>query len=342
MCARTAEYEEELWGPKEEKEPQRQLLDAAFNLQPRIVLRRADITKDLRPDQQEPEPLHIKEEVEDEERTLSGKCFDRHVKMCARTAEYEEELWGPKEEKEPQRQLLDAVFNLQPRIVLHRADVSENLHPERQQSVSPHIKEEEEDEEVQHIKEEEEEFLHIKEEEPEDIIKGPSTGVPLKSEDEGRSEERRGAEPPNSNSSSDGDHCGGSQTDGDDDDDDDDDVDEQLEGDMTCHTANKCWKCSKFSKSPVSVENERPDFPFPSHFIHLFQGDPEAFPGQPKDVISPACPGSSPGSPPGGACPEHLTREASGRHPNQMPQPPHLAPLDVKEQRLYFEILPDE
>ncbi|XP_061525943.1 uncharacterized protein LOC133398373 isoform X3 [Phycodurus eques] len=310
MCARTAEYEEELWGPKEEKEPQRQLLDAAFNLQPRIVLRRADITKDLRPDQQEPEPLHIKEEVEDEERTLSGKCFDRHVKMCARTAEYEEELWGPKEEKEPQRQLLDAVFNLQPRIVLHRADVSENLHPERQQSVSPHIKEEEEDEEVQHIKEEEEEFLHIKEEEPEDIIKGPSTGVPLKSEDEGRSEERRGAEPPNSNSSSDGDHCGGSQTD--------------------------------VSKSPVSVENERPDFPFPSHFIHLFQGDPEAFPGQPKDVISPACPGSSPGSPPGGACPEHLTREASGRHPNQMPQPPHLAPLDVKEQRLYFEILPDE
>ncbi|XP_061619609.1 uncharacterized protein LOC133472567 isoform X14 [Phyllopteryx taeniolatus] len=91
--------------------------------------------------------------------------------MCARTAEYEEKLCGPKEEKEPQRQLLDAVFNLQPRIVLHRADVSENLHPERQKSVSPHIKEEEEDEEVQHIKEEEEEFLHIKEEEQEEIIK---------------------------------------------------------------------------------------------------------------------------------------------------------------------------
>ncbi|XP_061619507.1 uncharacterized protein LOC133472542 isoform X6 [Phyllopteryx taeniolatus] len=123
MCARrTAEYEEELCGPKEEKEPQRQLLDAAFNLQPRIVLRRADITDDLRTDQQEPEPLHIKEEVEDQERTLSGKCCDRRVKMCARrTAEYEEELCGPKEEKEPQRQLLDAAFNLQPRIVLHRA-----------------------------------------------------------------------------------------------------------------------------------------------------------------------------------------------------------------------------
>ncbi|XP_061525925.1 zinc finger protein 771-like isoform X1 [Phycodurus eques] len=244
MCARTAEYEEELWGPKEEKEPQRQLLDAAFNLQPRIVLRRADITKDLRPDQQEPEPLHIKEEVEDEERTL---CCDRRVKMCARTAEYEEELWGPKEEKEPQRQLLDAAFNLQPRIVLRRAGVSENLHPERQQSVSPHIKE---NEEVQHIKEEEEEFLHMKEEEQEKIIKVPSTGVPLKSEDEGQSVERRGAEPPNSNSSRDGDHCGGSQTDGD-----DDVVDEQLEGDMTCHTVSKCWKCSKCRKTFASKKN---------------------------------------------------------------------------------------
>ncbi|XP_061619607.1 uncharacterized protein LOC133472567 isoform X12 [Phyllopteryx taeniolatus] len=92
-------------------------------------------------------------------------------KICARTtAKYEKELSGTKEEDEPQRQLVDAV-RMQPRVVFHRADVSENLHPERQKSVSPHIKEEEEDEEVQHIKEEEEEFLHIKEEEQEEIIK---------------------------------------------------------------------------------------------------------------------------------------------------------------------------
>ncbi|XP_061619604.1 uncharacterized protein LOC133472567 isoform X9 [Phyllopteryx taeniolatus] len=56
--------------------------------------------------------------VEDHKQT----CCDHRVKMCARTAEYEEELCGAKEEKEPQRQLLDAAFNLQPRIVLHRAD----------------------------------------------------------------------------------------------------------------------------------------------------------------------------------------------------------------------------
>ena len=59
-----------------------------------------------------------------------------------------------------------------------------------------------------------------------------------------------------------------------------------------------------------------PDFPLPGHFVQLFPGDPEAFPGQLRDVVSPACPGSSPGPPTGGTCPEHLTREASWRHPN--------------------------
>ncbi|PWA25445.1 hypothetical protein CCH79_00005356 [Gambusia affinis] len=46
--------------------------------------------------------------------------------------------------------------------------------------------------------------------------------------------------------------------------------------------------------------------------------------------------------PPGGMCPEHLTGEASRRHPTQMPEPPQLALLDVKEQRLYSESLPDD
>ncbi len=33
---------------------------------------------------------------------------------------------------------------------------------------------------------------------------------------------------------------------------------------------------------------------------------------------------------------------ASRRHPEQMPEPPQLAPLDVEEQRLYSELLPSD
>ncbi|XP_061663226.1 uncharacterized protein LOC133493633 isoform X8 [Syngnathoides biaculeatus] len=157
------------------------------------------------------------------------KCCDGHVKMCARmSGEYKEEVCGPKEEEEPQHQLLDTVFNLQPQIVLRRADITEELHTKWSAPDHLHIKEEMEDEEVQHIKEEEEpisikkedekERLHIKQEE-EDITKFPSTCVPLKSEDEGQSEESRGAELLRSSSSqhmtteSDENHDGGSRPD---------------------------------------------------------------------------------------------------------------------------------
>ncbi|TWW77476.1 hypothetical protein D4764_12G0008660 [Takifugu flavidus] len=80
-----------------------------------------------------------------------------------------------------------------------------------------------------------------------------------------------------------------------------------------------------------------PDFPLPSYFFQLIRRDPQAFPDQSRDIVSPTCPGSSRGSPPGGTCPEHLTRG----HPNLMPKPPHLAPLNAEEQRLYSELLPD-
>ncbi|PWA30400.1 hypothetical protein CCH79_00017647 [Gambusia affinis] len=54
-----------------------------------------------------------------------------------------------------------------------------------------------------------------------------------------------------------------------------------------------------------------PDFPLPSHFFQLSWKNPKAFPGQPRDIVPPVCPGTSSGSPPSGTCPEHLTREAS-------------------------------
>ncbi|XP_061524057.1 zinc finger protein 3 homolog isoform X2 [Phycodurus eques] len=201
--------------------------------------------------------------------------------MCARTtAKYKKEHFEKNEENERHRQLVDAVRK-QPRDVLHRADISEDLHPEKQEPEPTRIKEEVENEEVPHIKEEEvlepvsikkeeeEERPHIKQEEEEVITKFLLTDNALKRENEGQSEEsRRGAEPPSSNSSSsqhmttegDGDHCGGSQADGlfaplsDSDDTTShsphiDDDDKQSEGDMTCRTDNRRWKCSQCGKT---------------------------------------------------------------------------------------------
>ncbi|XP_061663699.1 sarcoplasmic reticulum histidine-rich calcium-binding protein-like isoform X3 [Syngnathoides biaculeatus] len=202
-----------------------------------------------------------------------------------RTAAYKEELWRPNEEKKPQRQLLDAVFSLQPRIVLRRADVSEYLNPGWQQSVSSHIKEEEEGEEVRYIKEEEEEILHVKEEEQEESIQVPPTGVHLKNKDEGQSEERRWAQPPSRKSSSDGDHCEVSQTNGhhdDDDDYDDDDDDEQSAGsykekgplygvleDIPVSTTVPCHLLHKVVDSPCCIPKRIEVLPNRSQFFPL-------------------------------------------------------------------------
>ena len=71
-----------------------------------------------------------------------------------------------------------------------------------------------------------------------------------------------------------------------------------------------------------------PDFPLPGHFLQLFRENPKAFPGQLSDIVTLACPGSSSGSLPSGTCQEDFLREASWGHPKQMPEPPHLAPLD--------------
>lgn len=56
-------------------------------------------------------------------------------------------------------------------------------------------------------------------------------------------------------------------------------------------------------------KQESPDFPLPGYFVQLFRGGSV---GQPRDIIPPACPGSSQGPPTGGMFPEFLTRRPGG------------------------------
>ncbi|MED6255108.1 hypothetical protein ATANTOWER_004793 [Ataeniobius toweri] len=100
------------------------------------------------------------------------------------------------------------------------------------------------------------------------------------------------------------------------------------------------WVC--IGRRGSSLSRETQTSLSPATWASSSRGNPKAFPGQPRNIVTPACPGSSSGPPHGGTCPEHLTREASRRHSNQMPKPPQLAPLDVEKQWLYSESLPDD
>ncbi|TWW73879.1 hypothetical protein D4764_15G0012750 [Takifugu flavidus] len=54
-----------------------------------------------------------------------------------------------------------------------------------------------------------------------------------------------------------------------------------------------------------------PDFPLPSYLFQLIRRDPQAFPGQSRDIVCPACPGL-----PGGLLPEgHALNTSPGRRP---------------------------
>ncbi|MEQ2302368.1 hypothetical protein AMECASPLE_006172 [Ameca splendens] len=61
--------------------------------------------------------------------------------------------------------------------------------------------------------------------------------------------------------------------------------------------------------------------PSPRHRLQLLRGEPDAFPGQLRDIVPPACPGPSLGPPPGGTCLEHLPREGDGSDKRSLSEP---------------------
>ncbi|XP_054645873.1 gastrula zinc finger protein XlCGF57.1-like [Dunckerocampus dactyliophorus] len=138
-------------------------------------------------------------------------------------AEYEEELSRTKEEKERQREQLDAA--LKDNVGLHRADIQQVLVeskeevPSEQQEWSSSLGQKQP--EPPRIKEEEEQFKGLKEV---DITTFPLTGVLVKGEGSeaqsserhyGQGEDNRGTEAPTPSmtAEADGEHCEGSQAD---------------------------------------------------------------------------------------------------------------------------------
>ncbi|XP_059205796.1 zinc finger protein 184-like [Centropristis striata] len=182
-----AEYEEQLCRSKEKNERQQKLLDAVFN--PQIHLHRADVqqlpvTKEEVPpeqqdsgldqDQEDQEPLHIKEEQESDSTQL--------LKVHRRDHAAEEEFI--KGGTLSQHMAVQTVLQPEPAHIKEDQDQEE---PE-----PPHIKEDQDQEEPEppHIKEEQEEPWtsqqgeQLQGLEEADITKFTFTPVPVKSEED--------------------------------------------------------------------------------------------------------------------------------------------------------------
>ncbi|TWW70000.1 hypothetical protein D4764_18G0008060 [Takifugu flavidus] len=69
------------------------------------------------------------------------------------------------------------------------------------------------------------------------------------------------------------------------------------------------YRLSRVGSRGQQSKKRSPDFALPSYFFQLIRRDPQAFPDQSRDSLSNVS-WVFPGSPTGGTCPEHLTREA--------------------------------
>lgn len=90
------------------------------------------------------------------------------------------------------------------------------------------------------------------------------------------------------------------------------------------------------SRGPVSILRR-------SHLLQLFWEDVGVFQSHLRKIISPTCPGSAQGPPPGCTWPKHLTEEVPRMHPNQMAQPSQIDWFSICTSlsvNLSFSVLP--
>lgn len=81
-----------------------------------------------------------------------------------------------------------------------------------------------------------------------------------------------------------------------------------------------------------SLTKDAQTFLSPANYSSLSGGNTKAFPGQLRDLISQAGPGSALGPPSSRIFPEHLNQELPRSHPSQMSKPLQLAPFNVEVQ----------
>ena len=99
---------------------------------------------------------------------------------------------------------------------------------------------------------------------------------------------------------------------------------------------------SEFGSQGQLPKQKGPDVPVYGHLLQLLQllqGNTKVLPGQPRDIIPPACPGCTLGPPPSWTYLKHQPGQASRKHPNHIPKLPRLAPLHVAQQRLYPQFM---
>ncbi|TWW59156.1 hypothetical protein D4764_06G0006860 [Takifugu flavidus] len=73
------------------------------------------------------------------------------------------------------------------------------------------------------------------------------------------------------------------------------------------------YRLSRVGSWGQQPKKRSPDFPLPSYLFQLILRDPQAFPDQSRDIVSPTCPGSSRGS---GTCPEQCPQQGGVQGPS--------------------------